>query len=359
MSKGLDIHFVEVQNIIILHRARALKAVHEESLMISWNVGQYISEKLQKSEWGSKVVTRLSKYLRIKNPDLKGYSRRNLYNMVRFYETYSSVEFIELCRSFRFPRALVQDETAQKELVSNKENQIVQFETAQIYQPRKYPAILGKLNWTSHVEILNTCRTDEERLFYILYANRENLEVKELRRAIKTNAYNMILKYEDMQSVGMHKAYPRSGYLFKDVAYLDFLGLPHTHSEYQLKTGILELGKDFLFMGKEYPLNVGGKKYKIDLLFFHRGLQCLVGRIQVCTVSTLNTEKNEFKFCIYHVFQLYKESLYSVHTTDTVFRLRNIGELSKLQKHGKSANSFLNRLNTVHKTDPKLRNIYF
>jgi RecB family endonuclease NucS len=72
--------------------------------------------------------------------------------------------------------------------------------------------------------------------------------------------------------------------LFRDVAYLDFLGLPQKHSEKRLQNGILanmkdfilELGKDFLFIGQEYPILVGGKIFKIDLLFFHRALQCLV-----------------------------------------------------------------------------------
>jgi predicted nuclease of restriction endonuclease-like (RecB) superfamily len=124
----------------------------------------------------------------------------------------------------------------------------------------------------------------EERLFYILYAQKERLEVKELQRAIKTNAYANIVKVESNQSEGMKTTYPQSKYLFKDVAYLDFLGLPQKHSEKRLQNSILanmkdfilELGKDFLFIGQEYPLQVGGKTYKIDLLFFHRALQCLV-----------------------------------------------------------------------------------
>ncbi|MDQ5929935.1 MAG: nuclease protein, partial [Bacteroidota bacterium] len=121
-------------------------------------------------------------------------------------------------------------------------------------------------------------------IFYILYAQKEKLNYRELQRAIKSNAYTHVLKADNNQSKGMEKTYPQSNYLFKDVAYLDFLGLPQKHSEKRLQNDILanmkdfvlELGKDFLFIGQEYPLQVGGKSFKIDLLFFHRALQCLV-----------------------------------------------------------------------------------
>jgi predicted nuclease of restriction endonuclease-like (RecB) superfamily len=187
---------------------------------------------------------------------------------------------MQLIQSLEF----VQTETAQLKDVDYQANEIVQFETGQLKHVKKFPKILSLINWTNHVEILNSCKLLEEKLFYIFYAKRERFEVKELKRAIKTNAYMHVLKQENNQSKGMETAYPQSNYLFKDVAYLDFLGLPQKHTEKRLQNGILEnmkdfvleLGKDFLFIGQEYPLQVGGKTFKIDLLFFHRALQCLV-----------------------------------------------------------------------------------
>ena len=67
----IETHFEQVHSIIHLHRSRALKVVNNESLLICWNVGQYVSEKLNKTQWGSKVVTQLSEYLRTKDPSLK------------------------------------------------------------------------------------------------------------------------------------------------------------------------------------------------------------------------------------------------------------------------------------------------
>jgi len=160
----------------------------------------------------------------------------------------------------------------------------VQFQTAQLENDEDLPQILKLINWTNHVEILSSCKFLEERLFYILFANKERLQINELKRAIKTNAYTHIVKEDSNQSKGMELTYPKSKYLFKDVAYLDFLGLPQKHTEKRLQKGILEnmkdfileLGKDFLFIGQEYPLQVGDKTFKTDLLFYHRALQCLV-----------------------------------------------------------------------------------
>jgi predicted nuclease of restriction endonuclease-like (RecB) superfamily len=179
---------------------------------------------------------------------------------------------------------IIQTNSGQLDSSENKSTEIVQFQTGRFKDTSGFPKILSFINWTNHVEILNSCKLLEEKLFYILHTKRERFETKELKRAIKTNAYAHILKADNNQSKGMETAYPQSNYLFKDVAYLDFLGLPQKHSEKRLqkeilinmKDFILELGKDFLFIGQEYPIQVGVKTFKIDLLFFHRALQCLV-----------------------------------------------------------------------------------
>lgn len=283
-NSPIETHFEQVHAIIHLHRSRALQVVNNESLLICWNVGQYVSQKLQTTEWGNKVVTQLSEYLRTKDPSLKGYSRSSIYNMVSFFEVYASPQFMQLLETYHEQNKFEQSETVQLYYTDSQADEIVQFENGQLKDAKIFPKILSFINWTSHVEILNKCRLLEERLFYILYAYKERLEVKELQRAIKTNAYAHVLKSENNQSAGMKTTYPESKYLFKDVAYLDFLGLPQRHSEKRLqneilanmKDFILELGKDFLFIGQEYPIQVGGKSFKIDLLFFHRALQCLV-----------------------------------------------------------------------------------
>ena len=264
--------FEEIRGIISMHREKALRDVNEESLQMSWMVGRIVSERLKSNEWGSKVVTQLSEYLRTKDPTLKGYSRRNIYNMVMFYEEYSSEAFIERLQKLSLSD-FVQSETAQMNKYA-----IVQSETAQL------PAILNLTTLTNHIEILNRCKTPEQRIFYIFYAYRERLKNKELQRCIVNDTFGSLMGNKKNFSAGLKQMYPQSPSLIKDRAFVDFLSLPEKHNERQLHKGllehmkqfVLELGKDFLYVDSEYPLQVGGSTFKIDLLFYHRGLQCLV-----------------------------------------------------------------------------------
>lgn len=284
IRESLEGQFEDVQKIILFRRTRALQSVNEENLRLSWEVGSYVSSKLKSSEWGSKVVTQLSEYLRRNDPSLRGFSRKNLYRMVSFYETYSSAGFAEQIATLPFVKSIVSSETTQLQTPDKQNDKIVSFEMTQLEPDISFPRILLLVNWTSHVEIMASCRTFPERIFYMLYANKERLNVKELGNAIAKDAYSTVLSSPRSQSVGFKQIYPNNSYDFKDRAILDFLGLPAKHTEKQLQNGILEhmkefileLGKDFIYMGSQYPLEVDGEIYKIDLLFFHRGLQCLV-----------------------------------------------------------------------------------
>lgn len=298
IQESLEVQFGAVQKIIIYHRTRALQNVNEESLLLSWEVGHYVSDRLKSAEWGSKVVTQLSEFLRRNDPSLRGFSRKNLYRMVSFYETYSSAGFSEQIASLPFVSSemtplqiankqdskIVSFEMTQLQSTDNEKNEFVSSEMVQFQTAVPMPRILTLVNWTSHIEILASCRTFPERIFYMLYANKERLNVKELGNAIAKDAYTTVLSSPQSQSAGFKQIYPNNSYDFKDRAILDFLGLPPKHTEKQLQKGILEhmkefileLGKDFLYMGSQYPLEVDGEIYKIDLLFFHRGLQCLI-----------------------------------------------------------------------------------
>ena len=90
---SMEQQFGEVIDIILQHKSRASRAVNNELLFTAWHVGSYVSAKLKSEEWGSKIVTQLSEYIRSRRPDIKGYSRRSIYNMVMFYDEYSSETF--------------------------------------------------------------------------------------------------------------------------------------------------------------------------------------------------------------------------------------------------------------------------
>ena len=278
--------FDEVINIILQHQSRASRAVNEETLLMAWNVGGYVSHKLKSEEWGSKVVIQLSEYIRTKQPKLKGYSRSSIYNMVLFYEEYSSERFLSTASQY-LSKEFVQPKTAQINNPSlSQTNQGTTVFPMQIVQPKigQFPKLLTLTTLTNHIEILCRCKSSEERLFYILYAHKEHLVKRELQRSITNQTYTTLLGDKKNMSKGLLQTYPNAPVVFKDTLFVDFLGLPQKHSETKLKKGliehmkqfILELGKDFIFMDQEYNLNVGASTFKADLLFFHRGLQALV-----------------------------------------------------------------------------------
>lgn len=266
--------FESVCNIIDGHRKRVVRAVNHESMLMVWEVGGFVSSKLKSSGWGDGVVRQLAEYIHTKDPALRGWSYRTIYKMVQLYETYSAVSFSALITKMGVTKYdnIVPIESAQTE------NIIVPIELAQI------PNVLFATGWSNHQLIMSRCKTDEQRLFYMLYAGRERLEYKELQRALKTDTMSSILNGKDVQSDIMSKTYPDSPLLFKDKVYLEMLGLPLEYKESKLrkeiiahmKDFILEMGKDFLFIDDEHRIAVGGKTFKVDLLFYHRLLQCMV-----------------------------------------------------------------------------------
>ena len=286
---SMEQQFGEVVDIILQHKSRASKVVNEELLLTAWHVGGYVSAKLKSEEWGSKVVSQLSEYIRSQHPDIKGYGRSSIYNMVLFYDEYSSETFTSTVERY-LNSEFVQPRIGQIEtsvfLSSQETSAIVQAASAQIVQPLagQMPKILELTTFTNHIEILCRCKSNEERLFYILYANKERLVKRELQRCISNQTYSTLLGSKNNMSKGLLETYPNAPIMFKDTLFVDFLNLPKKHSEAKLKKGlvenmkqfILELGKDFISMDQEYRLQVGSSTYKADLLFYHRGLQALV-----------------------------------------------------------------------------------
>ena len=200
--------------------------------------------------------------------------------MVQFYETYSSQGFNEIVRHYGMQHYLLKSDQRES---SDEKKAIVPIELAQIgndvivpIELAQIPNVLFATGWSNHQLIMSRCKSDEQRLFYMLYAGREQLEYKELQRALKTDA--------EVQSEMMKREYPQSGVLFKDTVYLEMFGLPVKYKESKLrkeiiahmKDFILEMGKDFLFIDDEHRIAVGGKTFKVDLLFYHRLLQCMV-----------------------------------------------------------------------------------
>ena len=277
ITKQIEKEFAHVDSIISAHTNSAIAKVNAEILQTYWEVGEYISQRLKDSNWGTHVVGELADYLKRQHPQRRGYSKRNLYNMVKFFDTYSNVEFPALIANLKL------DEFVQSQTAQIAASPIVQLPTAQ-FSNVQLPMVLCLTTFTNHVEIVNRCNSFDERIFYTLYAAHNHLKTEELRRCIVNHTYESIMSKEKQMSPAMLSQYPGVEFMLKDKVFVDFLGLKQQHNEHHLhaailehmKQFILELGKDFLFVDSEYQVVVGGKQKRIDLLFYHRALQCLV-----------------------------------------------------------------------------------
>jgi len=162
--------FQAVYNIIQTPRQRIAKRIDTESLTMLWEVGGYISQKLSNAEWGEAVVKKLAEYIRTQDSTVRGWSSRTLYKIVQFYETYSSASFTRLVKQLSLEAhakpTLITESSATKEIVPIKLAQI--------------PNILYSTGWSNHLAIMSRCKADNQRLFYMLYAEREHLKNKEL-----------------------------------------------------------------------------------------------------------------------------------------------------------------------------------
>jgi len=249
--------FLHVISIIQKAKNRAFIAVNKELIDLYWNIGEYISKKVDNSGWGKGVVEKLAEYIKDKEPELRGFNRPNLWRMKQFYDTY------------------------------NKEP--------------KLSTVLRELSWSNNLLILSKTKSMKEKGFYLRLSIKERYSFRELERQLDSGYFErtMIssLKMSKLNktltsgetisskvSPVVSQTKPNFSDIFKDTYILDFLDLPKNYSEKDLKSSliknfksfILELGKDFAFIGEEYKLQVGNNDYFIDLLFYHRSLQCLV-----------------------------------------------------------------------------------
>lgn len=280
------LEFEEVLGIISSHRNQACAAVNEQHLLECWEVGAYISMRLKSGHWGEGVVRQLSDYLNNHQPGKRGFGRANLYNMVKFYDVYSSEHFLSLLSNLPTSQivqtAFGQFEIPQQDLLASKEIKVSRIDQTTFGQ---MPEILKLTSYSNHTLIINRCTTAEEKVFYILYSYKERLQHRELKRCLLSDTYSNLLGGGKRNfSTALKDVHPDAVHLLKDKVLVDFLGLKPQHTEHKLKKAILEhmkefileLGKDFLHVGTEYPLQVGSETFHVDLLFFHRALQCLV-----------------------------------------------------------------------------------
>ena len=267
----LQKQFKEIVELIKQSRFNAIKAVNTELINLYWNVGAYIHQQVASAAWGEKTVDELADFIQKQHPELKGFNRRGLYRMKQFYETYAKTQFVS--------SLMTQIQSAE-----NKENTIVPSPMTQFKINDIKHSILAEISWTHHLTIISRTKSEEEREFYLRLSIKEGYSVRELERQINSGIFERTMIGKSKISTALKEIHPNITDAIKDSYVFEFLNLPEPHSEGDLQKGlikqmrnvILELGKDFLFVGEEYKIQVGNGDFYIDLLFYHRGLQCLV-----------------------------------------------------------------------------------
>lgn len=239
-NKAVEPSFTEVVQLIDASRKQAFQAVNTTLIDLYWQVGAYISHKIENAEWGAGVVEQLAAYLAQTQPGLRGFTKRNLFRMRQFYETYHNNE--------------------------------------------KVSPLVRQLSWTHNLIIISQSKREEEREFYLQMAIKEKWSKRELERQFKAALFERTVLNPPKVSPVVAQIHPNALDVFKDSYLVEFLELPDSHDEADLHKGLLhklkaflvELGRDYCFVGSEFPLQVGKRDFALDLLFFHRGLNCLV-----------------------------------------------------------------------------------
>lgn len=233
--------FADVVGMIRSAKQRAYSAVNSELIDLYWHIGQYITKRVEEAAWGKAVVEQLADYIRSQEPNSEGFSKQNLWRMKQFYETYKDAS----------------------EILSTLSREI---------------------SWSHNTLIMSRCKTMEEREFYMRMSTKEHYSVRQLERQIDSSLFERYATNQIKLSPVVREIAPKAEDVFRDHYVMEFVGDKLGKPENTLRKAlvekmkdfILELGKDFIHMGDEYRLQVGNSDFRIDLLFYHRELQCLV-----------------------------------------------------------------------------------
>jgi predicted nuclease of restriction endonuclease-like (RecB) superfamily len=232
--------FEEIVALIERSRCEAGRAVNVQLIELYWKIGAVISTRIERDGWGKGTVAELAAHLAGTQAGARGFSPQNLWRMRQFFEAYRDAPVLS--------------------------------------------TLLRELPWSAHLHILSGTKRPEEREFYLRLAASNRWPVRELARQIASGTFARVATAPKL-ATALREVHPEATDQFKDVYSLEFLGLSPDHSEADLHRALLrnlgrfitELGRDFCFVGSEYPVQVGNQDFAIDLVFFHRSLTSLVG----------------------------------------------------------------------------------
>jgi predicted nuclease of restriction endonuclease-like (RecB) superfamily len=235
--------FVEdVKQKIKAAQYRTLQAVNKEQITLYWDIGRLIVERQEQYGWGKSIVENLAKELQADFSDSIGFSARNLWRMRYIYEQYSGSTLI-------------------------------------------LPPLVAEIGWTHNILILEKCKDEHQRFFYIEMTRRHSWSKSALIQAIDSKMWEKtVINQQNFADTLPEPQKDNATLILKDEYTFDFLDLSEPYTEQQLELALLSnirsflasMGGDFAFIGNQFGVMIEGKNYEIDLLLYHRALQCLV-----------------------------------------------------------------------------------
>ena len=293
-------------------RRQAAYAVNNILVQTYWKIGKYIIEYEQggseKSEYGSKLLDRLSKDLTMMYG--KGFSRSNLFNIRMFYVKFSKIQTV----SGQFGETVFHQFDKQFTIPEISRNVSHQSGKIQTVSEQLYATQSHKMCWSHYVEILKA-DNDLEISFYTKQCEKENWSVRELKRQMNSMLFHRLALSKDKAGVlaiaekGAEIQKPED--IIKTPFVFDFLGIPQQERYLEgeleekliqnLEMFLLELGKGFAFVKRQYRIPVGNRQFSVDLVFYNIILKCYVlidlkrGEIEHGDIGQMNFYLNYFR----------------------------------------------------------------
>ena len=271
-----------IKSAILQSQQRALAAINQEQLALSYGIGRFVSMNTRNKNWGKGFIEAVSEQLRKELPGLRGFSAASLRKMRTFYEEWQMLSD----NSFVETNKLVDIES--NSFVGTNELPIVQFKI-----DTNFPIVaFMNIGFTHHYAIISKVKDIEQRKFYIQFAADTKAKVEDLEQIINDDLYS----HQGELPNNFKKTIPdqlqayRAITMFKDEYLLDFINTEELFIRdkdrdervieqrivQNVKEFIMTFGKDFTFVGNQYHLEKFGVEEFPDLLFFNRELAALV-----------------------------------------------------------------------------------
>ena len=268
MPEGYDSWRKAIEVKIETAKLNAALHVNSDMLSLYWSIGKDILSKQEEQGWGKQVIAQLSRDLSVRFPDDRGYSERNLGYMKQFAKEYPNYPILQV------PLAKIQ------------KSPILQVALAKLPKGNECVQVpLTQISWYHHISLIPKVKEVENRAFYIMATAHEGWSRDTMLTQI-ANGY-IEAKGRSINNFDLTLPSPQSDlarYTFKDPYNFSFLGTVALQNELDIEKGLasrvveflLEMGKGFAFIGRQYHLSVDESDYYIDILMYHLQLHCYV-----------------------------------------------------------------------------------